>query len=102
MESVTRQVSSLEPAVRQAMEAVVGHSLQANQQIVEILDAEPAANEAANQPRTSGVPTPNEDENVHLRAEVLAKLPSVEQLDEFAMYRPREWLEDKTWSDGTI
>jgi hypothetical protein len=49
MESITRQVSSLEPAVREALEGVVGHSLQPSQQIVvQVLDANPAAEEPMN------------------------------------------------------
>jgi hypothetical protein len=47
METITRQVSSLEPAIREAMEAIVGHALQANQQIVvHVRDLGPPANDA--------------------------------------------------------
>jgi hypothetical protein len=55
METVTRQVSSLEPAIREAIGAIVGHSLQANQQIVvQVLDVEPAADEALKKPKLPG------------------------------------------------
>jgi hypothetical protein len=40
METVSRTVGTLQPDLRQAMEAVVGHSLEANQQlIIQIVDA---------------------------------------------------------------
>jgi len=47
MEIITRLVGALEPAVREAMEAVVGHSLHANQQIVvQVFDDDPAVGDA--------------------------------------------------------
>ena len=104
MEIITRQVSALEPAVREAIEVVVGHSLQANQRIVvQVLDAEPFAKKAeSEEPHSVGVHGPGHDAESRSRAEIIAKLPTAEELDEFAMEPPREWLQDKTWADGTI
>jgi hypothetical protein len=57
METISRNVDALQPALRQAMEAVVGHALQSNQRLViQVLEADVPSEAGGNGARGSRLP----------------------------------------------
>ncbi|HEY5313122.1 MAG TPA: hypothetical protein VIK18_11410, partial [Pirellulales bacterium] len=57
METITFNVEALQPAVRQAIETVVGHALQPNQRLViQVLEADAPAAPISNGSRGSKLP----------------------------------------------